>query len=333
MSSSAPAAPWRCYSSPKFWPQSAGKFFMAKAVQLVGAARCEPWHDEAPMWMEHELLPEVPPVYEAFDETGAPLAKVHEAYAGVVRSVMSPATFAVGRLTEAEWIRSCVPNPDGGDPIPALLVRADTGADRNDPITRDHWEHVSLCSAQVREELQGAQARLNLVARTIQELAQEGRLRTFMRPIGGSVEQAEEIKRSWWELDDPLPRLAWCGLNVVAPLDPSASPTHWIFVDRTELAEALPNFEREEFFDPGPATPKAIGYSEQVIDDVASLLLEAFVSEGPEVKKEQFRRLVHEKRGCEESQTNWNAAWRRATAHHPERRRSGRPRTRTKSIE
>lgn len=333
MSWSAPSAPWQCYSYPQAWPQSACGLFMAKAVQIVGAALCEPWDDEAPLWMRHELLPEVPPVYEAYDEAGAPLANVHEAYAEVVRSTISPATFAADMLTEAQWIRSCVPNPEGGEPISSLLLRANSGADRVDPITWEHWEHVSVRSATIREELLGAQARLNLVARTIQHLVLEGSLQTFMRPIGGSIEHAVEIKGSWWELDDPLPRLAWCGLDVAAPLDPSAAPTHWIFVDRDGLTSGVADSKLVEFFDPGPPEPQPAGYSEQIIDEVSSLLLVAFGSNGAEVKKNQFRKLIDEKRGCDVSQANWLAAWKQATAQHPERRKSGRPQTRTKSSE
>lgn len=331
MSGSAPATPWSCHLHPESWPQSSGAVFLAEAVQIVGAAMCEPWDDQTPSWMRNEVLPEVPPVYEAFDDRSTPIASVHEVYADVVRSIKSPAAFAVERFSQSEWIRSCVPNPDGGDPIPELLLRARAEEDLKEPVTRDHWEAISLLCAEKREQLCGAKARLRLVGRTLQAAVLERRLRSFMRPIGGSIERPKEIDLSWWELDDPLPRLAWCGLDIDAPLDPNAVPTHWIFVDRSGLTDKVAQANLVEFFDPGPPEQKPAGYSEQVIEDITARLLEGFASNGAELKKAGFRELVEKERGSRVSQPNWVAAWRRAAAQHPERSRSGRPKTRSKS--
>jgi hypothetical protein len=282
--------------------------------------------------MRHELLPEVPPVYEAFDDAGAPILNVHRAYGEAVRSVMSPATFAAGQLSQKGWLRTCMPNPDGGEPISALHLRGMTGEDLEDPITPQHWEHVSVLSAQVREELEGATSRLNLIARTLQVAVLDDRIQTFARPIGGCVEKAEKVEAAFWEMDNPLPRLAWCGFDIAHPLDPTRAPTHWLFVDRAQLLKEQANLERVEFFDPGPAVPKPEGYSEKVIQDVSSRLLEAFASDMTGMTKEGFRDLIQAERGRAVSRTNWIFAWREAAAKHPNRSKPGRPKKRTKSI-
>ena len=328
MTGSAPATPWACHLRPETWPQSSGAVFLAEAVQIIGAAKCIPWDEQTPSWMQNEALPEVPPVYEAFDDEDRPLANVHEAYADVVRSIKSPAAFAAESLSQSEWVRSCVPDPDGGHPIPELVLRARAGEDRHEPVTRDHWEAVSLLCAEKREQLCGAKARLRLVGRTLQSAVLEMRLKSFMRPIGGSIADPEEIRVSWWELDDPLPRLSWCGLDVTAPTNPDAVPTHWIFVDRAQLMKEVANLEAVEFFDPGPPEPKPFGYSEQIIADVSSFLIRAFATSSPELRKADFLKAVVEHRGSEISETNWRAAWKLATAQAHERRKPGRPRTR-----
>ena len=76
-------------------------------------------------------------------------------------------------------------------------------------------------------------------ARLLGELIAAGRMRTVARPMGGGA--PSPIKAGDWELDDFRPRFARSAFDPARPFDPSAAPTHWIFVeldDFNELVEA-----------------------------------------------------------------------------------------------
>lgn len=328
----SPTLQWTCYHSPEDWPQSNGRAFLAEAVQLIGAATCLPWNGPEPSWMLNALRPEVPPVYQAFDEARKPIPEVHRAYADKVRSIKSPATYAAERMSETEWVRSCVPDPEGGEPLPALLLRARCGKDRNDAVTFEHWEDASILTAQVREELCHAELSLKMVSRALQTAIIERRIPSFMRSIGGNLDGAESIPISWWEIDDPLPRLAWCGLNAEVPLDPDAHPTHWIFVDRPALMAELSSLEPVLLVDPGPAPEKLEGYSEKIINEVSFFLIEEFKKAPRAVRKAEFLRRAQDARGAHISETNLRAAWKIAAASDPRRSRPGRPDKRSSSL-
>ncbi|WP_375381535.1 helix-turn-helix transcriptional regulator [uncultured Sphingomonas sp.] len=71
----------------------------------------------------------------------------------------------------------------------------------------------------------------------LHDLLVTGRLRSFIRPFGGGAPRL--LHTNEWEMDDPLARFAWSGMNPAAPYDPDATPTHWILVPRNEVDEIL----------------------------------------------------------------------------------------------
>lgn len=318
-------APWLCYGSPGDWPQSAGRMFLAEAVNRVGQALCIPWNGDESLWILRPPLPEIPTADQAFAGPSEPIIDVHLAYAEEVRSIISAGAFAAEMLSEEEWIRSCVPDPEGGPPLPLPLFRSKRGEDQFDPITYDHWEFAKELSDENREMLGHAQASLKLTARTLQRAVIERRVRSFVRAIGGDAAGPMDMPAAWWEIDDPLPVISRCAINSDAPFDPTVDPTHFIFLDRAELIEELATLQPEWLVDPGPEL-QSEGYSAQIVREVTSFLIEEFGKHSLETKSAEFRALAEDARGAPIPETSWRAAWRNATAHDPRRRRAGRPR-------
>jgi hypothetical protein len=54
---------------------------------------------------------------------------------------------------------------------------------------------------------------------------------------------SEDLPSHWWEVDDSLPRIASCSLNIEDPMNPSAIPTHLIFVDPEDLQNAIDSIQ------------------------------------------------------------------------------------------
>lgn len=64
----------------------------------------------------------------------------------------------------------------------------------------------------------------------------DGRLRTYARPLGGG--DCTAISTNAWEMDAHGHRFARSSYDPARPYDPSAEPTHWIFMDADD-AEGL----------------------------------------------------------------------------------------------
>ncbi len=71
----------------------------------------------------------------------------------------------------------------------------------------------------------------------LHDLLVTGRLHSFIRPFGGGAPR--RLHTNEWEMDDPLARFAWSGMDPAAPYDPDVPATHWILVPRTEVDEIL----------------------------------------------------------------------------------------------
>lgn len=65
----------------------------------------------------------------------------------------------------------------------------------------------------------------------------EGRIRTYARLTGGG--DPVELPAAAWEIDDAVPRFATASFNFERAHDPSAFPTHWIFVDKADWDAAM----------------------------------------------------------------------------------------------
>lgn len=104
-----------------------------------------------------------------------------------------------------------------------------------------HWcaIHHGLSDDEVEAALAGRDAdaavrrRVRNEARLLGELAAAGRLSAVGRPIGGG--EAVELRPAVWEVDDFRARFATSAIDPRKPFDPSAAPTHWVFLDLAEF--------------------------------------------------------------------------------------------------
>lgn len=322
---------WDIYADQTQWPLSGKGIFLARAVSILGEASSVAWNDEIPTYMQLKPLPAIANVEDAFDSLSQPIPEVHRAFVDSINLIKTPGTFAAECLSQAEWVRSLVPNPEGGEALPSALLRARRGEDLNDPITIDHWEDVSIQSCWHREGKRGGEEHMRLIGSRLQSAILHHRVRTYIRPIGGSLDGAVPLDESFWEMDDPLPRLAWCGLDLMQPLDPSVPPSHWIFVNSDDLTAELSNIEQVVMWDlepASPASPKAHGFNGRIMTAVFDFLIDAFQRFPERTPKDQFRAEAELNVGWAISETNWRHAWKRATEIHPNRIVRGRPRVR-----
>jgi len=86
------------------------------------------------------------------------------------------------------------------------------------------------CEASVRSQVIGSAAILGRVF-------QQGRVETYARPFGGGSPRL--LPQSIWELDDFKGRFAQSALDPATPYDPSAAPSHWIFVDTRQFDDMM----------------------------------------------------------------------------------------------
>lgn len=68
-------------------------------------------------------------------------------------------------------------------------------------------------------------------------LIQSGVVTSYARPVGGG--SVQPIDAALWEIDDFLPRFRVNAFNPIEPFDPSALPTHHIFVSEPEVEAFL----------------------------------------------------------------------------------------------
>jgi hypothetical protein len=229
----------RWYANTALWPLT-DHLFLAEAAVRLGRAMCFPWYDDLPMWATKTEAPDFPGVDDAFDCEGAPIVAVHRAYGPMLKAFFSPAAFRERELREDEaaWIQSHVVDPDGGPPLPALLLQARYGEDAEDPITREHWESASWDAQEVNHLRDAGIVAMRAVAHGLALLALNGLIRTVSRPIGGGQEYSA-VRPSLWGMDDPVPRLAACAINLEEPFAIDAPPTHLLFVDKFGFDTAI----------------------------------------------------------------------------------------------
>ena len=77
-------------------------------------------------------------------------------------------------------------------------------------------------------------------AERLMEALVHGRIACFARPLNGG--DVVPIPESLWEIDDPLPRMAIGAFNLQNWSDPTALPTHRIFVDAAQFDQWLATF-------------------------------------------------------------------------------------------
>jgi len=326
MALSVTALDWSVHAEREHWPRSNGRIFIAAAIQRLGHLELYDWTGDEPRWASHERRPFLAPAEVAFEDEN-PIEKVHQAFASSVRSYRSPAVFEAQQLArqiEAQIADDEVLDPDLVGQAHAADLRAYLNEDQEDPISRAHWTEVWYDLLEIQSELDGAEKRLPHVAGQLIHLTQSGRLKTFARPRGGG--DITPIAPALWEIDNDvcLSRLATCSINVETPLNPGASPTHWIFVDESDLDREMLEYEKEQALQAAqPGKPLEM-LAEGTHNDCASWLMKQF--EDPDCSfatKEQFFEGATAKFGRSLSERGFLKAWAAATLDYPHRRRSG----------
>lgn len=261
---------WSAHADPSRWPISE-HLFLADVVQCIGEAICHPWDPALPAAMAIEPPPLITDPDEAFFDD-QPVTAIHELFGPTVRSVISPATFAEMRLRDdrAAWLASHVADPAGGPPLPAFALRARNGEDDEDPITYDHWNEAGLIASLDRMLADNARMALPVVARAIAELAFDADIETYARPLNGG--EMVPLLPSLWAVDDPLPRIAACGIRLDDPFNPNAAPDHRLFVAETGLGTAIATLAAR----------------------ISVLLGDDFASDPPRIRPDQLRGRVED---------------------------------------
>lgn len=322
--------PWAVYGDAMRWPVTQ-HLFLAEAARLVGAAICEPWDDAVLLGMTRPDSPDIPSADDAFED-GVPIAEVHAAFGPAVRTVLSPASFSERHLRNDEkaWVRSHVPDPEGGSPLPALLLRARNGDDRADPISFAHWEFAALQSAEDNNLFDAACRATAAIAGLITRMAFEGAIQTFARRIGGDLE-AVLLTKFHWAIDDPLSRLASCAISLEHPFDAGATPTHLLFVAREGFAAALASYTPDHLIglvgELEDGVRRKPDYYGATVTEVANRLQEKMGDPGcASWRSTRFKDDIQTKFGSAGGGVVFDRAWKIATKQFPQFSLGGRPR-------
>ncbi len=97
---------------------------------------------------------------------------------------------------------------------------------------------------------------VRLEAEHLSRMFANGRLNSFVRPLGGG--EVTAIAPELWEIDDSLPRFATGALNLEHWADYSADPTHRVFVDVQQFDSWLANLK--------PLGPLSNRQIEEIVD-------------------------------------------------------------------
>lgn len=287
-----PQLDWSIHAHPLDWPISA-KTFLADAVLRVGKALCEPWYNEEPAALAVPASPDLPRLDQAFDGD-QPIPAIHAEHRAEVLSIIS----------FPEYWESIERDDDSAEP-----------AD-DEPITRDHWEEA-LIDISFRENTRlHARRAIVHVARFIAQQAVAGILRTYARPTPGGL--AEELPGHFWEVDDPRPRIASCSFNLDDPANPSATPTHFIFVDPEDLQKAIDSIKSTDRIN---LIPQLEGTkTEPDFYAISTLEVTAWLKDlmadptRHNWTRSRFRRDAEEKFGSRAGGEVFKRAWKQATA-------------------
>jgi hypothetical protein len=270
----------------------------------------------------------VPFAHEAFFD-GKPVPRIHAGFAAEIRAAMSPAEYLLGLIEQdpVAWHEGQLAFPADGS-LAALELRARNKDDRADPITPDHWDAAALQINSEVEQLEGAQKALRPIAEHIANLALSTRLRTYARPFGGGA--MIEIEPSLWEVDEPLARAATCSLNIEDPFGRDTPPTHFIFVDPTDLKQTLSSLTVDDKIylvkelkggDRKIPYPDAV---KEVTEWICARAVEPHYWYYKDWRRQHWEEAV-EALGSWATGSVFQQAWTAAVSKHPHLRKPGRP--------
>ncbi|HEX8573814.1 MAG TPA: hypothetical protein VF759_13805 [Allosphingosinicella sp.] len=262
---------------------------------------CEPWYNEEPAALAVPVSPNLPHLDKAFDGD-QPIPAIHTQRRAEVLSVIS----------FPDYWESIERDDDGSGP-----------AD-DEPITRDHWEEALIEISSRENTRSHAQRAIIHVARFIAQQAVSGTLRTYARPIAGGL--PEELSGHLWELHDPRPRIASCSFNLEDPTNPSANPTHFLFVDEEDLQKAIDGIKPTDRInlipEPDGATARPDLYAVSTLE-VAEWLKSLMADPARRSTRSLFRRDAEEKFGSRAGGEVFKRAWRQAVETYPRFSRPG----------
>lgn len=82
---------------------------------------------------------------------------------------------------------------------------------------------------------------LRSAIRFLGHLILEGDIKSYVRPMGGG--EIERLPAETWEIDDFVPRFRQSACDPIKWMDPSAEPTHWVFVNGEDVENFLKSWE------------------------------------------------------------------------------------------
>lgn len=225
----------RWYSDSSRWPISRD-IFLADAVFRLGEKMVFPFLPEMLEVAHLPLLQDIPSADIAFDRKGEPVAAIHDAWAPLVLRNLAAAEFHGRRIEKADPVAFAAAQTydDESGTVRFDPLKAGINADA---VTIDHWSSVEIDIADRNNRRDAALLALKPVARTIARMALTGHIKTFARRIDGVGEDVP-LGADVWEISDPLPRLASCGLDITAPRAVDKYPTHLIYVRKENFEEA-----------------------------------------------------------------------------------------------
>ena len=130
---------------------------------------------------------------------------------------------------------------------------------------------------------------LRSAIRFLGHLILEGDIKSYVRPLGGG--EIERFPPEKWEIDDFVPRFRRCACDPLNWTDPSAEPTHWVFVNGEDVENFLKSWEVG--FDPenNSATPLRTPLLDEDMLRLPSVLQRTGLSRSTlydQIKKGQF---------------------------------------------
>lgn len=187
--------------------------YMADAAARAASILVFPWDETdrlAPAaWKPAPLL--VPPDV-AFDEAGLPIREWHELQGGIVWSYHQSGTFET--------------------PLPYHA---------NLSVDYDDWDEAWFMTTYVNSSREACREVAAIVADVLTTIAVKGLLRTHLRPVGGAAAMVDPPERTWL-IDDPVARLARCGLVFDRPGDTTSPPDHLVFFDGAGFDDVVRTF-------------------------------------------------------------------------------------------
>lgn len=204
---------WSAHELRPVTDPASGVIYMADAAARAASILVFPWDDidrlTPASW---KTAPALAPPDVAFDEAGLPIRALHELQGGIVWSYNQFGTFQT--------------------PVPYLPDMT---------IEYEDWDEAWFMTTYVNSSRDACREVAAIVADVLTTIAVKGLLKTHVRPAGGAAAMVDPPERAWL-IDDPVARLARCGLVFDRPGDTTSPPDHLIFFDGAGFDDVVRTF-------------------------------------------------------------------------------------------